>query len=147
MNFDTIRHQIIRAGGVPGEPAQERDFLEFEDAHRIKLVPQVKANYRTMNGSAYCTEPGGSWMRFWPLGEWRSVHEAFPADAVANSLPLGTFVCADYGHECVYFAVDLTSPEGRVYGLGKSRAGVAGSDFNEFIARVAEDSDEVHNYS
>jgi len=85
-------------------------------------------------------------MRFWPLDEWRPVHDAFPDDVVAKSLPSGTFVCADYGYECVYFAVDLTSPQGRVYGLGQSHAGVAGADFDEFVARVAEDSDEVHNY-
>lgn len=146
MNFSSIRHQILQAGGIPGEPAQEKDFLEFEDAHRVKLVSQVRSNYLIMNGSEYCTEPGGSWMRFWPLDEWRPVHDAFPDDVVAKSLPSGTFVCADYGYECVYFAVDLTSPQGRVYGLGQSHAGVAGADFDEFVARVAEDSDEVHNY-
>lgn len=146
MNFNSIRDQILLAGGIPGEPAKEGDLLEFERVHQIKLVPQVKANYLIMNGSAYCTEPSGSWMRFWPLGEWRSVHDEFPDDAVAKSLPFGTFVCADYGYECVYFAVDLTSPQGRVFGLGKSRAGIAGSDFSEFVTRVAADSDELHNY-
>lgn len=146
MDFDSIRRQIVRAGGTPGEPAQEKIFDEFEGVYHVTLSPQVKANYLIMNGSAYCTQPGGSWMRFWPLEEWRSVHEAFPNDAVANTLPQGVFVCADYAYECVYFAVDLASPRGRVYGLGASRVGVAGADFNEFVARVADDSDEVHNY-
>lgn len=147
MDFTCIRQQILQDGGTPGEPTQDHIFIAFEKTYRLALPAQIIANYLVMNGSASCIDPGGIWVRFWPIDEWRPAHEMFPESAVALSLPKGAFVCADYACECIYFAVDLTSPQGCVYGLGAARTGLAGADFNEFVARVAADSEQLHNYA
>lgn len=146
MDFNDIRIQLTQAGGEPGEPAYEDMFAEFERKFGVSLSAQVRSNYLLMNGSSHYTAPGESWMRFWPLEDWRRVHEVFPDDAVAKSLSRHTFLCADYAYECVYFAIDLASTSGRVFGLGQNYAGIAGSTFAEFVERVAENSDEVHSY-
>lgn len=149
MNFDHIRHQIASENGVPGAPAND-DLFELVERHFcINLPADVKRNYLIMNGSHNYTNGFGSWMRFWPLEDWRSAIQEFPEDSVASSLSRQTLICADYGIECVYFAIDLDylSPTfGYVYGLGATRPGLAATSFSEFVARVAVDSDKLHNY-
>lgn len=149
MNFDIIREQIILAGGLPGMPAASALFESFERRYHVLLPEQVKSNYARMNGSEYSTDGATSWMRFWPLDEWRPAHQAFPDDAVANSLSPSAFVCADYAFECVYFLIDLgpdSSSYGSVFGMGATRLGLAAASFAAFIERVAQDSDEIHSY-
>jgi hypothetical protein len=150
MNFNDIRLQILSENGVPGAPASEALFEQVERRYCINLPADVKHNYLFMNGSKSYTNGFGSWMRFWPLEDWRpSIHE-FPADRVVKSLSTLTFVCADYGIECVYFVIDLDelSPTfGYVYGIGATRLGLAASSFSEFVARVGVDSDELHSYA
>ena len=149
MNFDVILRQIVSENGVPGAPASEDLFEQVERRYCINLPPDVKQNYLIMNGSQDYTSGHGSWMRFWPLEDWRPAIQEFPSDSVARSLSRQAFVCADYGIECVYFAIDLDDlwpTFGYVYGLGATRPGLAASSFSEFVARVAVDSDELHSY-
>lgn len=149
MNFDDIRDQILFAPGVPGAPADEALFEQVERRYCINLPADVKQNYLIMNGSQSYTSGFGSWMRFWPLEDWRPAIQEFPADSVAKSMSRQTFVCADYGIECVYFVIDLDklSPTfGHVCGLGATRPGPAASSFSEFVAKVGADSDELHSY-
>jgi len=149
MNFDDIRRQILSENGVPGSPADVALFEQVEQRYRINIPKDVKQNYLIMNGSRSYTSGLGSWMRFWPLEDWRPADQEFPADSVAKSLSRQTFVCADYGIECVYFVIDLDelSPTfGCVYGLGATRPGLAASSFSQFVARVGVDSNELHSY-
>ncbi|KGF81757.1 hypothetical protein IA69_10890 [Massilia sp. JS1662] len=149
MNFDDIQRQIASENGVPGTPADKALFEQVERRYSINLPTDVKQNYLIMNGSQSYTSGFGSWMRFWPLEEWRPAIEEFPGDSAAKYLSRQTFVCADWGIECVYFVIDLDelSPTfGHVYGLGATRPGLAASSFSEFVARVCVDSDELHSY-
>ena len=107
MNFDDILRQILSENGVPGVPADEALFEQVERRYCINLPTDVKQNYLIMNGSQSYTSGFGSWMRFWPLEDWRPAIQKFPSDSVAKSLSGQIFVCADYGIECVYFVIDL----------------------------------------
>jgi hypothetical protein len=135
--------------GLPGAPASEDLIEQVERRYCIKLPPDIKGNYLFMNGSQNYTSGQGSWMRFWPLEDWRPATQEFASDSVTTCLSSKTFVCADYGIECVYFAIDLDDQLptfGYVYGLGATRPGLAASSFSEFVAKVAVDSDELHSY-
>jgi hypothetical protein len=148
MNFNVILQQVLSENGVPGEPGSEDLFVKVERRYGIRLSTDVKQNYLIMNGSLDYTSSGLGF-RFWPLQDWRPAIQEFPDDSAARSLSIQTFVCADYGIECVYFAIDLDdrSPTfGYVYGLGATRPGLAASSFSEFVARVVVDSDELHSY-
>lgn len=149
MNFDIIREQIILADGLPGMPAADALFEAFESKYHVLLPEQVKSNYTRMNGSLDYTDGTTSWIRFWPLDEWRPAQQAFPDEAVANSLSPSAFVCADYALECVYFLIDLdqdASSYGSVFGMGATRLGLAAASFTAFIECVAQDSAEIHSY-
>lgn len=149
MNFDAILRQLASENEEPGTPADDALFEQVERRYRINLPADVKRNYLIMNGSHCYTSGFGSWMRFWPLEEWRPAIQKFPAHTLVRSLSRQTFVCADYGIGCVYFVIDLDelAPTfGSVYGLGATRLGLAASSFSEFVTRVAVDSDELHSY-
>lgn len=147
MKFNVILQQILSENGVPEEPASEDLFEQVERRYDIRLPTDVKQNYLIMNGSHDYTS--GLGFRFWPLQEWRPAIQKFPHDSAARCLSRQTFICADYGIECVYFAIDLgnrSATFGYVYGLGATRPGLAATSFSEFVARVAVDSDELHSY-
>lgn len=149
MDFNAIREQLASVNGKPGMPADEQKFESFERRYHLKLPVDVKLNYSIMNGAEHYTDGHGSWMRFWPIEDWRPAHQEFPDDGVVKFLPAQVFICADYAYECVYFVIDLDtlSPTfAHVYGLGGTRAGLAATSFSEFVTRVSENSDDLHCY-
>lgn len=102
-----------------------------------------------MNGSDYSTDEWTSWIRFWPLHEWKQAKTLFPNDLVAQSTMDGTFIIADDGIECVFYALCLNSsmPEyGQVLALGSTQLSTISQTFNAFIELVQEDSSALHNY-
>jgi CDP-diacylglycerol--glycerol-3-phosphate 3-phosphatidyltransferase len=147
MDFHTVREQLISLGGTPGTPASQKLFESVERRYGVRLPADVKRNYLIMNGAETYTD--ASWMRFWPIEEWRPACTEFPNDHVASSLPEQMLICADYAIECVYYVIDLnnkSSTFGYVFGLGSTHSAIAAKTFSEFVMRVIQDSDELHTY-
>lgn len=147
MDFNTIRDHLMSLGQTPGAPAAEHALASFERRHDVSLPSDVRQNYSIMNGSEAWTD--GAMIRFWPIDEWTPATREFAGDDVLEAMSPRVFVCADFGIECAYYVIDLdkASPTfGHVYGLGATRPGHAAANFSEFVAKVAEDSGDLHNY-
>ena len=149
MTFEWVRDHLIAAGKQPGNPATLEDCQAFQTAYNCTLPQAVRAAYAVMNGSNYSTDEQASWIRFWPLQEWKRVKEAFPNDPVAQSAPEETFVIADYAIECVFYVLCLqqASPMyGSVLALGATQISTVSASFPEFLSMVKVNSDSLHNY-
>jgi|KBSMisStandDraft_5_1062788.scaffolds.fasta_scaffold186510_2 hypothetical protein len=149
MDFHTVREQLIYLDGTPGGAASPELIESVELQYGLQLPADVKRNYLIMNGAVSYTDGHGSWMRFWPIEEWRPACTEFPNDNVAKSLPKHMLICADYAIECVFYVIDLdnkSSTFGYVFGLGSTRLGIAARSFSDFVTKVIQDSDELHTY-
>jgi len=149
MTIETIRKQLIALNGVVGAPGKHGDFTLFEKRNSVSLPAQIRNNYAVMNGAETYTDGHTSWMRFWPLQDWRPVGEKSSTDSLAYSCSRLSFVCADYAFECVYYFVDLddqSATYGGVFAMGQTSASLVAENFDDFVKKVAENSDELHNY-
>jgi len=148
MSFDRIRTELLDLNGEVRPPATEA-LAVFEERFSVVLPESAKVAYAIMDGSDYSTDPTRSWIRFWPIQEWK---------VAGNSLPPGSseadkerlFLLADYADECVYYAIDLRSESstfGHIYALGATRVSDVASSFSEFVQLALADSDGLHTYS
>jgi hypothetical protein len=149
MDFNSIRDHLVALDKTPGAPAPKHLLDAFERRYGVSLPADVKKNYSIMNGADDWTDGYTSWIRFWPLDAWKPATREFARNQILESLSPHVFVCADWGIECVFYAIDLdnASPTfGHVYGLGATRAGLTATSFSEFVMKVAEDHGDLHNY-
>lgn len=149
MDFNTIRDHLIALDKTPRAPAAEHLLESFERRYAVSLPADVKKSYLIMNGADDSTDGYTSWIRFWPIDEWKPATREFASDHILTSLPPHAFVCADYGIECVFYVIDLdkASPTfGHVHSIGATRAGLTATSFSEFVMKVAGDHDDLHNY-
>jgi hypothetical protein len=149
MGFNVIRDHLISLDRTPGAPAAKHLLEWFERRYGVSLPADVKTNYSIMNGAADSTDGHTSFIRFWPIEDWKPATQEFTNDHVLSSLAPNVFVCADYGIECVFYVIDLdnASPTfGHVHSIGATLPGLAARSFSEFIMKVAEDHDDLHNY-
>jgi hypothetical protein len=139
----------VTEGKVPGTPASVKQLDAFESANRVRLPQQVRFNYSIMNGAPEFADGWPSWVRFWAIGEWRRASEEYVGSDVAGLLSGDLFICADHLMECVHYVIDLDQASahyGRVDAVGATRLGKVAGDFNDFVACVATDSEELHRY-
>lgn len=148
-DFQAVRSQLVKEGKAVGKPASTAQFDAFESAHRVRLPLQVRLNYAIMNGAPECADEWPSRIRFWALDEWRRASEQYRGCEVADCFFGDLFICADHLMECVHYVIDLdpaSAHYGRVDAVGATRLGMVASNFNDFVACVAQDSDDLHRY-
>lgn len=148
-DFRSVRGQLVKEGKVAGKPASMAQFDAFESANRVRLPQQVRSNYAIMNGAPEFADEWPSCVRFWALDEWRRASEDDVGTDLAPLLSGDLFICADHLMECVHYVIDLDPSSahfGHVDAVGATRLGKVSSNFNEFVACVATDSDDLHRY-
>ena len=147
MSFATIRDELERLYGRVRAGASADAFDRFQVRYSVRLPDDLKASYSLMDGADDSTNPGGSWMRFWPI------HEFVPAKdkpRAARDDGRKLFVFADYAIACVYYVVDLrpgSGSFGHVHALGATRVTEVAQTFAEFVQLVLANSDKLHTYS
>jgi cell wall assembly regulator SMI1 len=149
MPFSQIRTDLLSLYGSARPPVAERAIQEFEVRHSVALPEEVCVAYSLMDGADHATDPYSSWIRFWPIEEWKLANDSLPA-ATATEDKDRLFLFADYGIDCVYYAIDLkpmSSSFGSVCALGATRVTQVASSFSKFVEMVLSDSDELHSYS
>jgi len=156
MSFIAVRDHLLHMGVPARDPVSANDIARLEARHHVQIPGDLKEAFLQMDGADHSTEPGGSWIRFWPLGEWLpAVGSSWgavnldPTQANATPLPAGSFVLADYGYGCVAYAAVLdvrSSFYGRVFALGATAAVEVAGSFNEFIGLVLHDDARLHSY-
>lgn len=147
MSFAQVRTDLLGLYGSARPPASEVDIRDFEVRCSAVLPGDLRDAYTLMNGADHPTDPYTSWVRFWPIEEWRPVQDLRPAMASGGN-EAELFLFADYGIECVYYAINLkpTSPQfGSVHALGDTRATQVAPSFQKFVQLVRSDSDELHS--
>ena len=148
MSFDHIRRELLDLHGQVRPPAAD-SLAAFEEQFAVGLPNDVKAAYSVMDGSDYSTNPEKSWIRFWPIHEWKEATESLPPESCEEDRGR-LFLVADYGMECVYYAIDLQRTSktfGHIYALGATRISAVAPSFFEFVQLVLVGSDDLHSYS
>ncbi len=137
-DFHDVRGQLFKEGKVAGKVASIEQFDAFEAANRVRFPEPVRSNYAIMNGAPEFADGWPSYVRFWAIDEWRRASEEYAGCDVADCLSQGRFICADHLMECVHYVIDLDP--------ASASFGHVASNFNDFVACVATDSDDLHCY-
>ena len=148
MSFNHIRNELLGLHGEVRPPAAD-SLAAFEEQFSVCLPNDVKAAYSVMDGSDHSTNPEKSWIRFWPIHEWKAAIESLPPGSCEEDRGR-LFLLADYGIECVYYAIDLQKMSktfGHIYALGATRISDVAPSFSESVQLVLVDSDDLHSYS
>jgi cell wall assembly regulator SMI1 len=149
VSFAQIKANLLDLYGSVRPPVTDAAIEECQARLSVELPKDIRAAYALMNGADHWTDPETSWIRFWPVEEWESAKDwLLPAASTGEQDRL--FVLADYGIECVHYAVDLkpmSSQFGSIYALGPTQAVQVAASFSGFIELVLCDSNELHSYS
>lgn len=111
MSFGQIKANLLGLYGSVRPPATDAAIQECEARLTVEIPKDVRAAYAVMNGADHWTDPNTSWIRFWPVEEWESAKDWLLPTASAEARDK-LFLIADYGIECVHYAIDLKPKEG-----------------------------------
>ncbi len=138
-----------RRSGLPIRPGvASADVESFQRQHGVVLPADVLSFYRLADGSS-TNDMDNALIRFWPLGEFKPVHEALNElhGSERWAYP-GCFIFADYLIDSWLYAVRLTAdpaqpaPVFRVLAGDPPRDAMAAS-FAELISRYAARPDRL----
>ena len=106
MSFDQVKAHLLGLYGSVRSPVTTAAMRGCEARLRVELPEDVRAAYDIMDGADHPTDPHSSWVRFWPIEEWKLAKASLPPTASLEDQD-SLFILADYGIECVYYAIDL----------------------------------------
>lgn len=149
MSFAQVKTNLLALYGSARPPVTKAAIQHCEVRLLAELPKDVRTAYEFMDGADEWTDPGSSWIRFWPIEEWISAKDLLPQAASVEDQDR-LFVLADYSLECVYYAIDLkpkSSQFGSVYALGATQVTKVASSFSKFVDLVLIDDRALHSYS
>jgi SMI1 / KNR4 family (SUKH-1) len=126
-----------RTENVPASsPATAEQIVEFESRYSLKLPPDLRHYFSTLNGTGDRMDLAG-FMRFWPLNEIRTVEEYLPTDRSLDSRYRGSFVFADHRIDCWHYSIEIDDSGGGAVWSSNSDSRIAPSfvEFFEYYLR------------
>ena len=149
--------EYLVSQGVPCDAGvSERRIAQFESRTGVRVPPEVRDYFTTMDGSAGAYADG--LIRFWGLDEVKSVAEEIPGDAPSSAAVIQAFyrvpiegadhyfVFADAMHEAQLYAIHLSSTTGEDNEIvlldGSAPIPVANS-LSQFIERYIDSPEQL----